>query len=218
VSPDALAANDRTIQQRLLALRLLRPDNTPTTTAILIGSTPDQFFPGAYIQAVRVAGTDLTTDVTDNREFRGPLPDQLRQLDDYITVNVQRSLTLGDGTHQGKSDYPTEALRQLVRNAVMHRTYEGTNAPVRITWYSGRVEISSPGGPFGQVTPENFGLPGITDYRNPTLAAILKDFGFVERFGVGIALARKTLEANGNPPPQFTVLANYVHVLVRAAQ
>ncbi len=218
VSPDALAANDRTVQQRLLALRLLRPDNTPTTTAILIGGTPDQFFPGAYVQAVRVAGTDLTTDVIDNREFRGPLPDQLRQLDDYITVNVRRSLTVGDGTHQGKSDYPTEALRQLVRNAVMHRTYEGTNAPVRITWYSDRVEISSPGGPFGQVTAENFGLPGITDYRNPTLAAILKDLGFVERFGVGIALARKTLEANGNPPPQFTVLANYVHVLVRGAQ
>lgn len=50
----------------------------------------------------------------------------------------------------------------------MHRSYEGTNAPVRIYWFSDRIEISNPGGPFGQVTHENFDRPGLTDYRTPT--------------------------------------------------
>ncbi len=56
------------------------------------------------------------------------------------------------------------AIHQIVYNAVMHRTYEETNAPTRVYWYNDRIEITSPGGPYGNVTPENFGKPGITDY------------------------------------------------------
>lgn len=218
VSPDALVANNRTIEQRLLALRLLRPDGSPTTTAILIiGKIPSEFFPGAYVQVLRVGGTELTAEFIDQREVSGPIPDQLRQLDDYIQLNVKQSLQVEGVTHSEQADYPVEALRQLVRNAVIHRTYEGTNAPVRITWYSDRVEIMSPGGPFGQVTADNFGLPGVADYRNPTLANLLKDLGYVERFGVGIAIARAALKANGNPEPMFTILPTHVHVVVGAA-
>jgi ATP-dependent DNA helicase RecG len=115
VSPDVLAANTRTLEEKLLALRLLRPDGSPTSTAVLIaGTTPDQYFPGAYVQALRVAGTELTADVIDNRAFSGSLPDQLRQLDDYLRVNVQRRLAVGELTHQEQPNYPIEALRQLI--------------------------------------------------------------------------------------------------------
>lgn len=87
-----------------------------------------------------------------------------------------------------RSTVPFEALQQIVRNAVMHRTYEGTNAPVRVTWFDDRVEVQSPGGPFAAVTSVNFGEPGVTDYRNPTLAGALAQLGYVQRFGVGIPL------------------------------
>jgi len=86
-----------------------------------------------------------------------------------------------------------EALRQLTRNALMHRSYEATNAPVRVYWFDDRIEIHNPGGPFGGVTPENFGQPGVTDYRNPNLAEALHALGYVQRFGAGIAIARKAL-------------------------
>lgn len=68
-----------------------------------------------------------------------------------------------------------------------------------------RIEISSPGGPFGVVTKENFGGPGITDYRNPNLADAMKVLGFVQRFGIGIQSARAELQKNGNPEPEFQV-------------
>jgi ATP-dependent DNA helicase RecG len=219
VNPDAVAANSRTLEQRLLALRLIRPDGTPTTAAILIlGKSPLDFLPGAYVQILRLAGTELTSPVVDQREISGPLPDQLRQIDEYVELSVRHSLEIGGPTHAGSADFPVEAIRQLVRNALIHRSYEGTNSPVRITWYSDRIEINSPGGPFGQVTAENFGAPGVTDYRNPTLAALLKDLGFVERFGVGIAIARRALSENGNPPPEFTVLGTHVHATMRSGQ
>jgi ATP-dependent DNA helicase RecG len=108
-------------------------------------------------------------------------------------------------------DYPIVTLQQLARNAVLHRIYEGTNAPVLIYWFSDRIEIHNPGGPFGRVNPENFGEPGITDYRNPYLAEAMKNLNYVQRFGLGIALARKELQKNGNPPLEFTI-SNY-HIL-----
>jgi ATP-dependent DNA helicase RecG len=104
----------------------------------------------------------------------------------------------------------------MVRNAVIHRTYEGTAAPVRLTWFSDRVEITSPGGPYGAVTLESFGEEGLTDYRNPTLGEAAKALGFIQRFGSGIPRARKALAENGNPAPEFRVEPTYVHVTVRS--
>ncbi|RME48149.1 MAG: transcriptional regulator, partial [Deltaproteobacteria bacterium] len=76
-------------------------------------------------------------------------------------------------------------------------------------------EIQSPGGPYGKVTKDNFGQPGITDLRNPSLAAAMRNLGLAQRFGVGIAIARNALAANGNPPPAFTVTDTHVLVTVR---
>jgi len=109
-------------------------------------------------------------------------------------------------------DLDLDALQQLARNAVMHRIYENTYAPVRITWFNDCIEIQNPGGPFGQVNKQNFGQPGVTDYRNPHLAEAMKNLGYVQRFGVGIQLARKELQKNGNPPPEFVV--EDAHLLV----
>jgi ATP-dependent DNA helicase RecG len=87
----------------------------------------------------------------------------------------------------------------------MHRTYENTNAPVHVYWFDDRIEISNPGGPFGIVTQQNFGRPGITDYRNPNLADAMRVMGFVQRFGIGIQTARAELARNGNPNLEFHI-------------
>jgi ATP-dependent DNA helicase RecG len=68
----------------------------------------------------------------------------------------------------------------------MHRSYEGTNAPIMVYWFDDRIEIINAGGPYGRVTAENFGKPGFADYRNPNIAETMKVLGFVQRFGVGI--------------------------------
>jgi ATP-dependent DNA helicase RecG len=112
---------------------------------------------------------------------------------------------------------PLQVHRQLLRNAVIHRTYEGTNAPVRVTWYTDRIEIQSPGGPYGQVTQENFGH-GATDYRNPTIAGLMVQLRLIERFGVGIQIAKEQLHANGNPALEFEVNQQHVLAIVRSRQ
>jgi ATP-dependent DNA helicase RecG len=116
-----------------------------------------------------------------------------------------------------RQPYPLAALQQLVRNAVLHRAYEATNAPVRVYWYDDRIEITNPGGPYGEVTVETFGQPGLTDYRNPNLAEAMRVLGQVQRFGAGIPIARRVLAENGNPPPEFRALPTFVTATVRPA-
>jgi ATP-dependent DNA helicase RecG len=65
--------------------------------------------------------------------------------------------------------------------------------PVQASLFDDRIEIHNPGGPYGSVTVENFGRSGIADYRNPNLAEALRALGYVQRFGAGIAIARKML-------------------------
>jgi len=217
VSPEALAENQRTLEHQLRALRLMHPDGTPTVTAILmLGIEPRQWIPGAYLQFLRIDGVNLTDSLIDQREISGTLADQLRQIDELVRLNIRRATIVGGALRSETLSYPEEAIRQLVRNAVLHRTYEGSAAPVRVTWFSDRVEIQSPGGPYGQVTKASFGMSGVADYRNPTIAEALKSMGFVERFGIGIAIARERLAANGNPPLELVVEDAHILALVRA--
>ena len=201
VSPDTLAQNERTPEQQLRALRLADPAGTPTVTAILaLGTSPQSWFPGAVIAWRRVAGAAFEDETLDDRTLTGTLADQLRVVDELADAALSSAVELTATTHRRRVDYPLAALQQLIRNAVMHRTYEATATPVRVTWFADRIEILSPGAPFGSVTPATLGQPGFTDYRNPTIAEMLKGYGFVERFGQGIALTRAALARNGNPP------------------
>ncbi|MFD2622821.1 ATP-binding protein [Streptomyces chumphonensis] len=78
-----------------------------------------------------------------------------------------------------------------------------------------RIEVTNPGGPFGQVRADNFDR--VTDYRNPSLAAAMKGLGYVNRFGRGVGRVRKALENNGNPAAEFQVDDVSWAVVIRSA-
>ncbi|WP_020175759.1 ATP-binding protein [Methyloferula stellata] len=216
VPADVLAENGRSDEQQMRGLRLVDNRGIPTATALLIlGKSPQDYFPGAYVQMLRIDGSQLTDDVIDRHELTGTLPDQLRRLDEVSDLWIQTATSIGDVARQDAPNYPVSALRQIFRNAIIHRNYEATNSPVRITWYGDRIEAQSPGGLFGQVTPETFGKPGVTDYRNPTLAEALYTLGFVERFGIGLQIVDNELQKNGNPPKEVEILPNFVQITVR---
>jgi ATP-dependent DNA helicase RecG len=217
IEPDVLNQNKRSLEDKLKALRFLTPDGVPTTLGIMvIGKEPRHYIPGVYIQFLRIDGVELTDPIRNQKEISGPLSHLLRRLDDVLEANNNVSADITSGPVEVKRyDYPIPALQQLCRNAVLHRIYEGTAAPVRIYWFSDRIEIHSPGGTFGQVTRENFGEPGITDYRNSYLAEAMKVLGYVQRFGVGIQIAKQELKKNGNPPPEFQVESTNILVTIQ---
>lgn len=220
-SPDVLEANHRSYEQRLTACRMVDGSERVTPTvlgSIVIGNRPRDLVPSAYIQFLRIDGTELDEPIVDEAAIDGRLDEVLNRVDEKLKANIAVAVDISNGdTEARRWDYPLVALQQLVRNAVMHRSYEGTHAPIRLTWFRDRIEILNPGGPYGVVTTANFGAPGVTDYRNPNLAESMKVLGYVQRFGVGIATARRLLLDNGNPPLEFDVRATHVLAIVRKA-
>jgi ATP-dependent DNA helicase RecG len=220
VAQEVIAENQRSIEQQLASLRLVTAgglEALPTVVGILvIGRDPLQFVPGAYVQFLRIDGVNLSDPIRDAADISGPLPEMLSALEQKLEAHIETARDFTSGSVELlRPDYPMVALQQLARNAVLHRTYEGTNAPVRINWFSDRIEILNPGGPYGQVNRNNFGRPGITDYRNSFLAEAMRNLGYVQKFGVGISLARSELEKNGNPPLEFQVEDTYILAILR---
>lgn len=218
LAPEVLEENQRSLTQQMISLRFATPEpnSHPTSMGILVtGKDPRQFVPGFYVQFVRFDGTELTDPIRDQKEISGTLTDILRYSDEVLQAHISIASNItAQPVEVRQPDYPIVALQQFVRNAVMHRSYEETHAPIRIYWFNDRIEIQSPGGLFGQVNPDNFGR-GVTDYRNPHLAEAMKNLGYVQRFGIGIPTAQKQLEKNGNPPAEFILGNSSVLVIVR---
>lgn len=216
------AANDRTLHERLAATKMIVGADQPTATVLgilTIGKNPQDFLPGAYVQFLRINGAEWTDDIVDSEAIRGAVPEQLRRLEEKLTAHNRVAVDITTGHLEQRTElYPMEALRQLTRNALMHRTYEATHAPVHVYWFNDRIEVMSPGGVFGVVTAERFGEPGWVDYRNPNLAEAIRTLGFVQRYGVGIQIAKRQLAAAGHPQPEFDISNNFVRVTIKARE
>lgn len=218
-APDILDANNRSYEERLASCKMIvsTENTTPTVLGLLaLGKNPQDFLPGAYIQFLRIDGTELSDSVIDEENIGGAIVEVLRRTEEKLAAHNRSSVDIvKNPTHEMSLSYPPAALQQILYNTILHRTYENTNAPVRVYWFSDRIEISSPGGPYGNVTDENFGQPGITDYRNPNIGDVLKTFGYVQTFGRGIATAVNELKKNGNPELEFNVNQSTVLCVLR---
>ena len=218
VSAEVLAENRRPLEAQMRSLRLMSGD-VPTNGAMLaFGRDAQHWLPESWVQFVRFDGDDITDTPKTSEALTGRLDDILQSLSKLVKLNVGTRLDITSGSREKRfPDYPVEALHQLVYNAIMHRSYEGTHAPSRLYWYSRRVEIESPGGLFGAMTRETL-LSGGTAYRNQLIAEIMANLGFAQRFGYGIPLALRSLRSNGNPEPDFQTEHSRVRVIVEAAR
>jgi len=97
--------------------------------------------------------------------------------------------------------FPEEVVREALLNALVHRSYvESDSVNVRV--HPDRLEIGSPGGFTGGVTPENI-LTHEPVRRNPLLAEAFQQLGVVNRAGIGVDRMFRGLLSLGKPPPAY---------------
>lgn len=183
---------------------------------LLHGMSPQSWFPGAKIEFVRYKGTDVDSEVATRKTIAGTLADQLDGVWAQLSAHLESApvdlVPSADIREAYLPQYPLDALKELARNLVQHRLYEGTHAPGRIEWYPDRIEFSNPGGPYGRASEGELGEH--TDYRNPIVTAGLVELGYVQQLGRGIRRVRLQLERNGNPPLVAEV-DGFTRVIVR---
>lgn len=202
-APEILEENNRDPLTQMAALGCwdLKNKCLSNVGALLFSESPQNWFPGAFIQYVRYEGDGLDTDILDERRFTGDLLTILRELDAFLkTLFHSRPIPVSTLREEQRTPYPNRAVRELLMNAVMHRDYQ-SNAAIRFYWFSDRIEIQNPGGLYGAAVD----FPNQNDYRNPKIAEAMKVLGYVNQFGRGIAAVQSALEKNGNPPARFTI-------------
>ena len=215
IDPSVLRENGRTLEEQMASLRLFDlAAGCPTYAAALVfARNPLHWLPGASIQFVRWDGESIADTPISERKFSGDLITVLREVESFASLPAQlRPVEESALRERMLSDYPVVAIRELLLNAIMHRSYE-SNAPVRFYWYDDRIEIQNPGGLYGAASPENF--PRQTDYRNPIVAEVLACLGYVNRFGRGVIRAQAALRENGNPEAEFEFESSHLLATIR---
>ena len=178
----------------------------PTHAGILLfGLDPQRFMRGTRITAVRFAGTTMS-DTFTRQDIGGTLPIQIRRAETFLLDQLRRSVRLGATMERNEQlEYPMEAARELIVNAVSHRDYSVQGDDVRLFIFANRLEVTSPGKLAGQVTLDN-----IVDERfsrNPAVVQVLSDMGFIERLGYGVDRIISLMAVHGLPAPEFTETA-----------
>ncbi len=183
IDEETLERNHRDIKEQLASLKFfdLKADKPTNTGIIMFGKNPRFFLSGNYIQYVRFKGNEMTDEVDFAKEFSGDLSTELRVLDDFIQYQIIKEKLEQVSTLRERKieNYPHWAIRELLLNAIVHRDYQ-SSAPIKFYEFPNRIEIMNPGGLYGNARPENF--PNMNDYRNPELASIIKNLGYVNKF------------------------------------
>jgi len=201
---DGAAADSAARQQVLLhrgCLKLVGGALSPTYAGLLLfGRYPQQWLPNAAILAVRFSGASLG-DRFLKQDIAGTLPEQLYQAEAFFHTNSRRAVHIEGLAHTEKPEYPADAVRELLVNAVAHRDYNLGGDSIHLRLFSDRLEIQSPGGLPGPVNLEN--LLEARFSRNAVIAQVLADMGFVERLGYGLNRVVSLLRQEGLRPPRF---------------
>ena len=182
-------------------LRKIDKQLIPTYAGLLLfGRHPQQWTPSATILAARFSGVAIS-DQFVKQEIRGTLPHQLRQAETFVRDQLRSVVRLVGLTRQETPEYPLEAVRELMVNAVAHRDYNQSGDSIHLHIFADRLEVHSPGGLPGPVTLDN--LLEARFSRNPVIAQVLSDLGFVERLGYGLNRVVTVMRQNNLPEPKF---------------
>lgn len=151
----------------------------------------------SVMKAAAFAGTEQEV-FQDRREFSGSLFRQMEEVYAYLDLRNQTKATFEGLYRKDVRDYPEEALREALMNAIVHRDY-AYSASTLVSIYTDRIEFVSIGGlPFG-VGLEDVML-GLSVCRNPKLAAIFYRLKLIEAYGTGLPKIMKAYKGAGCQP------------------
>lgn len=191
---------------------IMRNGQLTLASVLLLGLYPQALFPQLSILAARVPGTELGTvnrdgqRFTDSKRLEGSLPEMLEAAVSFLSRNMRTSIRIDPqtGTRETVFEYPIDAVREAVLNALIHRDYSihTENMPIQLTMFSDRIEIRNPGGLYGRLTVDQLGKMQ-PDTRNPFLVTAMETMGYTENRYSGIPKIRQAMREVGLPEPIF---------------
>jgi ATP-dependent DNA helicase RecG len=172
---------------------------------LLFHPDPEKFVSGAYIK-IGFFRTD--SDLLFQDEINGNLFEQVEKTMDLLLTKYTKALISYEGlTRVETNEYPKDALREALLNAVAHKDYTGPY-PIQISVYLNKILIWN----YGRL-PENWTIEDLLDKhssqpRNPDIATAFFRSGYVESWGRGMEIMKNLCLDAKIPVPQFSCKGN----------
>lgn len=194
-------------------MRIVREVNGvfhPTLSGLLMfGKHPQLFEPQLVITFLQFYGTTETEKTPrgerflDNQKFEGTIPEIIESAVRHVLASIRKSSLIEGLYRRDIPEYPEEAIREAMVNAVAHRDYSHfvRGSYIQIRLFADRLEIQSPGGLYGNVTEETLEQEQST--RNRLLMQIMEDLHLVENRGSGISTMIEAMRRANLEPPRF---------------
>ena len=186
----------------------------PTLAGTMIfGEYPQAFYPQLFVACVVIPGTEmgevgkLGERFIDNKRVEGTIEEMLDETMKFLRRNMKtRVIVNSNGERTDRTEYPMEALREAIANALIHRDYsvQTEDAYIQVYMYEDRIEILDPGTLYGRNKIEKLGTDTVMEVRNPTIVKILEEKGsIIENRHSGIPTMKQEMKKYGLPQPEF---------------
>lgn len=183
-------------------LGLITRGGLRNSAALLFAAHPQRFFPEAKVQCARFAGT-TSVRFLDERSFDGNVLMQLDEAMAFVARNTQQAIVItGKPERDIVPEYPEEAVREAITNAICHRDYSMVGT-IQVRIYDDRLEVWNPGTLPAGLSLESLYHEHPSCPTNPLLADALYRARVIEHWGTGTIRIVESCLSRGMPKPEF---------------
>jgi predicted HTH transcriptional regulator len=181
---------------------------------VLLAKDPSAVFPQCRILADAYRGVEADGDPRDHEDIRGPIPVAVDRALAFIDRNTRHPMKVVGLNRVRLDEYPVEALREALVNAVAHRQYEDAGRKIMLEVFSDRAVVSSPGLPPAPITLASLRKGKYRPCsRNPVLAQCLSYFHRIEERGSGFRRMRDQMLNHGLDQPLLATETGYFQII-----
>lgn len=167
---------------------------------MLFGRDPQKHFQNASLRVVRLKND---TAIVGDRLITGNLFRQVIEGEEAIKQFINVRYEIEGLIRKERWDYPIDAIREALINALIHRDYHRWTVQTQIKIYDDYIWFYNTGGLPEGITLEQLKGPHPSVPRNPLLVHVFYLAGFIEEVGSGIGRMRESLQKAGLPEPEF---------------
>ncbi len=178
---------------------------------LLFGKNPQKFLPEAMIICSHFSGTSGREAIA-SVDCTGNLFDQFSTAYAFITGRLSRSFSIRGPKRQERLEIPSEAIREVLLNAIIHRNYH-IPGPIKVSIYANRIEFFNPGVFLGPLDNRSL-RRGLTYIRNNVICKVFREAGYFEKLGSGFLTLFNSYEARGLHPPEVIEGENFIKCIL----
>ena len=193
--------SDTPMEQVLRQLGLTRGDKLTVVAMLLFGRNPQRLMTQAMLRCARFKGTNEVC-FLDMKVIQNNIIEQVEEAMTFIRRNTRMGVEIRGLQREENWEYPLDALREAIVNAVCHRDY-ASSANVQVRIFDDRLEVWNPGGLPEGMTVDDLRRIHQSKPRNRLIAHAFFLVKYVEQFGTGTRRIIDDCLNHGLPEPEF---------------